>query len=308
MQWCALGLGFRMISVVVATYNEQESLPDLFRRLSRVSEEWGEPFEVLLVDDGSTDGSWDMIRSFHQQDPRWKAVRLGRNFGHQAAVSAGLYFARGDCVVVMDADLQDPPEEISRFIEKWREGYDVVFAVRTQRKESLFKRSGYKIFYKTLAALSSVYIPLDAGDFSLMDRRVVDIIKTMPERNRFVRGLRSWVGFRQVGVPYARHARAAGHVKYTYWKLIKLAFDGVFSFSAVPLRLATLLGLGTSIVSMVAAVFYLCTRVFHEFFQQIGFPLVPGFATIIIAVFFWAESSSRVLESWVSTSPAYTTR
>ncbi|MBI5569273.1 MAG: glycosyltransferase family 2 protein [Desulfomonile tiedjei] len=275
-----------MISIVVPVYNEQESLPELFRRLGASAETWGEPFEVLLVDDGSADASWEGIRALNAQDPRWKAVRLGRNFGHQAAISAGIHFAGGDCVVVMDGDLQDSPEDIGHFIEKWREGYHVVYAVRTRRKESSAKKAAYKVFYRMLAALSYVHMPLDAGDFGLMDRKVVDILKSMPERNRFVRGLRSWVGFKQIGIPHERQARAAGEVKYTYWKLLKLAVDGIFSFSAIPLRLATFLGIGTSILSIIAAVFYLLTRLFPAFFQGIGFPMVPGFASLIIAVFF----------------------
>jgi dolichol-phosphate mannosyltransferase len=208
----------------------------------------------------------------------------------------------------MDADMQDPPEEIGRFLEKWREGYHVVYAVRRQRKESFFKRTAYEAFYRILAGLSYVPIPLDAGDFSLMDRKVVDVLKVMPERNRFVRGLRSWVGLKQIGIPYERHARSAGEVKYTYWKLFKLAFDGIFSFSVVPLRLATVAGIVTSLLSAMGAFFYFLTRVFHEFFQPWGFPLTQGFATTIIVVFFWAEFSSRASVLWESTLPEFTKR
>lgn len=297
-----------MISVVVPVYNEQQTLSDLFVRLGNAAETWGEPAEFVLVDDGSCDASWQMISDMHARDARWKGIRLGRNFGHQAAISAGLWHAAGDCVIVMDADLQDPPEEIERFLQKWREGYHVVYAVRQQRKESLFKRAAYDAFYRILAGLSYVPIPLDAGDFSLMDRKVVDEIRKMPERNRFVRGLRSWVGLKQIGLPYERHARSAGEVKYTYWKLFKLAFDGIFSFSVVPLRLATVAGIVTSLLSAVGAFFYFLTRVFHQFFEHLGFPLTPGFATTIIVVFFWAESSSRASESWESTSLEFTKR
>ncbi len=295
-----------MISVVVPVFNEQQALSKLFVRLRDAAETWGEPVEVLLVDDGSTDASWQMITEFHARDSRWKGVRLGRNFGHQLAISAGLAHAVGDCVIVMDADLQDPPEEVGRFLQKWREGYHVVYVVRTRRKESRFKRAAYDAFYRILAGLSYVPIPLDAGDFSLMDRSVVDILKAMPERNRFVRGLRSWVGLKQIGIPYERQARFAGDVKYTYGKLFKLAFDGIFAFSVVPLRAATVVGVTTSLLSVVGAFFYFLTRVFHEFFQQVGFPLTPGFATIIIVVFFWAEFSSRALELLESTLPEFT--
>jgi polyisoprenyl-phosphate glycosyltransferase len=200
-------------------------------------------------------------------------------------------------VIVMDADLQDPPEEIRRFIEKWKEGWDVVFALRARRKEGIFKRFCYKAFYRLLSALSHVNIPLDAGDFCLMDRRVVNILAAMPERNRFIRGLRSWVGFRQTGIPYDRPGRAAGTVKYTYGKLIKLAIDGIVAFTSIPLRLATLTGFAASVIALVSATFFLLTRIFPTFFSELGFPLVPGFASTIIAVFFWAEFNSYALES-----------
>lgn len=275
-----------MISVVAPVFNEELVLPEFFSRVAKAAQEWGQPHEVILVDDGSSDGSWEAIRRFHSLDPRWKAVRLGRNFGHQAAISAGLAFARGDCVVVMDADLQDPPEEIGRFIEKWKDGCHVVFAIRHRRKESLVKRLCYKAFYRIQAALSYVPVPLDAGDFCLMDRKVVDLINAMPERHRFVRGLRAWVGFKQTGIRYDRPSRSAGEAKYTYGKLLALAMDGITSFSVVPLRFATIVGFVISSLSFIAGVFYLLTRVFHEFFASLNLPVVPGFATIIIVVFF----------------------
>lgn len=275
-----------MISIVAPVFNEEQILPDFFSRLVKAAEGWEESYEVILVDDGSTDGSWDTIRVFHARDPRWKAIRLGRNFGHQSAISAGLAFAHGDCVVVMDSDLQDPPEQIARFIEQWKEGHHVVYAIRHRRKESIFKRLCYKAFYRIQAALSYVPVPLDAGDFCLMDRKVVDLLNAMPEKNRFVRGLRAWVGFKQTGIPYDRPTRPAGEVKYTYGKLLALAMDGITSFTVVPLRLATIVGFIVSSLSFLAGVFYLLTRLFHEFFASLNFPVVPGFATIIIAVFF----------------------
>lgn len=275
-----------MISIVAPVFNEAQILPRFFSRVTKAAQEWGEPYEVVLVDDGSTDRSWEAIRYCHEQDPRWKAVRLGRNFGHQAAISAGLAFARGDCVIVMDSDLQDPPEEIARFIEKWRDGNHVVFAIRQRRKESLLKRLCYKAFYRIQSALSYVPVPLDAGDFSLMDRKVVDLLNAMPERHRFVRGLRAWVGFKQTGIPYDRPARSAGEVKYTYGKLLALAMDGITSFTVVPLRLAAIVGFIISTVSFISGSFYLLTRIFPEFFALLNFPVVPGFATTIIAVFF----------------------
>lgn len=277
-----------MISLIIPVYNEEEVLPDLFERLTAVAAEWDDTYEVVLIDDGSQDGSWEMMKSFHLRDPRWKSVRFGRNFGHQIAISAGLDYVRGQCVVIMDADLQDPPEQIAGLLEKWREGYQVVYGIRQRREGSLAKRFLYKTFYRTLAFLSSFHIPLDAGDFCLMDRKVVDILRGLPERRRFIRGLRSWVGFKQIGVGYDRPSRAAGEAKYTYAKLFVLAIDGLTSFTSAPLRFASLVGVVLSTFSVLAAVFYLCTRLFPGVFSKLGFPVVPGFATVIISVFFLA--------------------
>jgi dolichol-phosphate mannosyltransferase len=275
-----------MISVVVPCYNEQEVLPQLYSRLSAAAESWKEPFEVVLVDDGSKDATWELIRDICIRDPRWRAIRLARNFGHQVALSAGIHYAVGDCVLVIDADLQDPPEELFRFIKKWREGYQVVYGIRTKRKENIAKRLSYKAFYRLLGCLANIHIPLDSGDFCLMDRRVVDLLRRMPERNRFVRGLRSWVGFRQIGLEYERDARAAGEVKYTLRKLLRLAFDGILSFSTVPLRLATYFGFCVSLVALLGAVFTFFQRLFASWFATIGFGPVPGFATTVIGVLF----------------------
>ena len=275
-----------MISVVVPCYNEDQVLGELYRRLSAAAESWNEPFEIIIVDDGSGEQTWAQIEEIHRRDPRWKAVRFSRNFGHQTAVSAGISYAGGDAVIVMDADLQDPPEELHRFIAKWREGYEVVYAVRRKRKEGLLKRACYSLFYRTLAGVSKISIPVDAGDFCLMDREVVDLLKAMPEQNRFVRGMRAWVGFRQVGLEYQRHARAAGQPQYTFRKLVQLAVDGVFSFSTTPLRLVTRLGCFVSTVAFLGTVFTLLQRIFADWFAQIGLAPVPGFATIVIAILF----------------------
>lgn len=276
----------RTISLVVPCYNEQAVLPQLFARVTAAAETWGLPWEVVCVDDGSRDSTWDLLAAQHGRDPRWRAVRFARNFGHQIAVSAGLYHATGAAVIVIDADLQDPPEEIHRFIARWREGYDVVYAIRQRRKEGWLKRLGYWSFYRLLDRLVSFQIPLDSGDFCLMDRRVVDTLNAMPERKRFVRGLRAWSGFRQAGVAYERHARAAGEVKYTLRKLIGLALDGILSFSTVPLRLAALLGLLVASFSLLGILFTLAQRLFRDFFAQLGLAPVPGFATIVIAILF----------------------
>lgn len=275
------------ISIVIPCYNEQEVLPELFRRLTATGDSWncGE-WEVICVDDGSCDETWSMLLAQHQQDPRWRGIALARNFGHQTAVSAGLYHASGDAVIVMDADLQDPPEELSRFIRKWQEGFEVVFAVREKRKEGWLKLSCYWVFYRIMSRIASFEIPLDSGDFCLMDRKVVDVIRQMPERNRFVRGLRAWVGFRQTGLAYERQSRAAGAPKYTFRKLVHLARDGLFNFSTVPLGLVSQAGLWISGLSLVGILWALAAKLFSGFFAKHGLPPVQGFTTIVISVLF----------------------
>ncbi len=275
-----------MISVVVPCYNEHAVLDELYSRLTAAAESWNEPFEIIVVDDGSNVETWQKLKEIHQRDPRWRLVRFSRNFGHQTAVSAGLNYAVGDAVLVIDADLQDPPEILHEFLAKWRDGYEVVYAVRRNRKEGVLKRACYSLFYRILASLSDVSIPLDAGDFCLMDRQVVDLLCSFPEQNRFVRGLRAWTGFRQVGLPYDRHARAAGEPQYNFRRLVKLAIDGVFSFSTTPLRFVTRLGFFISALAMAGTVFSLAQRIFADAFAQIGLRPVPGFATIVISLLF----------------------
>jgi len=275
-----------MLSVVIPCYNEQDVLPQLLGRVRAAAETWGEPFEVILVDDGSTDETWDLIAGMHRLDPRFKGIRLARNFGQQIAITAGLRHASGDAVMHVDADLQDPPEQLQQFIDKWREGYEVVYAVRVGRKENPLKRLCYRVFYRIQNKLADIRMPLDSGDFGLMDRKVVDLLNRMPERNRFVRGLRSWVGFRQTGVQVERAERAAGKVKYSFRQLLKLAHDGLFAFSTAPLRLATWLGFGVSVLAMLGVVFTFFQRVFAPWFASIGLGPVPGFATTVIAILF----------------------
>src|SRR5438094_6357938 len=232
------------ISVVLPVYNERENLDALVDRLiPALRKTIGESFEVLFIDDGSRDGSGDLLDALHARDRRLKVVHFSRNFGHQAALQAGLDEATGDAVVLMDADLQDPPEVLGRLVEHWRQGYEVVYAIRRRRKEGLVKRAAYAVFYRTLKAVAEIDVPLDAGDFCLLDRRVVDTLATLPERNRRLRGLRRWVGFRQVGVEYERDARHAGETKYTLRRLLRLALSGYVGFSAMPLRAAARLRL-----------------------------------------------------------------
>lgn len=230
-----------VVSVVVPAYNEEENLEALWERLRSVLDELG-PGELVLVDDGSRDRTWELIQRLAASDPRVRGVRLSRNFGHQAALSAGMAEARGEAVCFMDADLQDPPELLHELVRQWREGNQVVYAIRATRKEALPKRAAYRAFYRLYKRLANIDVPLDSGDFALLDRQVVDEILALPEHNRFLRGLRSWVGFRQVGVAYDRDARHAGRPKYTLRSLFRLALDGLVSFSAAPLRLASLLG------------------------------------------------------------------
>ena len=275
-----------MISVVIPCYNEEEVLPQLFARLGAAAETWGEEYEILLVDDGSRDATWQLILEQHARDERWRGISFARNFGHQTAISAGIHYARGCAVILMDADLQDPPEQLHRFIAAWRDGNDVVYAIRATRKENILKRAAYKAFYRVLRRLASIEIPLDSGDFCLMDRKVVDVLNAMPERNRFVRGLRSWAGFRQLGLEYNRDARAAGEVKYTLRKLIKLALDGVVSFSTTPLRMATYLGFVVSFFALLGAAVTILQRIFVEWFTRMGFPYVPGFYALFTGMLF----------------------
>jgi len=241
-----------MISVVIPIYNEAENIPELYCRITSSAAEWGDDYEVVIVDDGSSDSSFQHLERLHRQDPRWKVLSFSRNFGHQVAVSAGLFYSHGDVVAIMDADLQDPPEELSQFLDKWREGYHVVYAIRTKRKEGLLKRVSYKLFYRVLHRLASIDIPVDAGDFCVMDRSVIEVLKAMPERARFVRGLRSWSGFRQVGVAYERASRHAGAPKYTWSHLVQLAITGMLLFSSVPLKLAAWSGFVLCAVSVLS--------------------------------------------------------
>ncbi len=266
------------ISVVVPVYNEEENLAELYARLCQVLDQLEPNYEIVFIDDGSRDGSLKILQDLVIQDPRVVAVELARNFGHQIAISAGLTFARGNAVIIMDGDLQDPPELLPTFISKWRERFDVVYAIRERRKERWLKRSAYAAFYRVFKRIADIDIPLDAGDFCLLDRRVVDLLVQMPERNRFLRGIRSWVGLKQVGVPYERQARFKGSSKYTVSRLMFLALDGIVSFSYMPLRMITLAGFAVSVMSILLAAFYTVKRLFFGLNP-------PGFATLVVAIF-----------------------
>lgn len=268
-------------SLIVPIYNEEATIHELYRRVSSVMNRLDATAELVLINDGSRDRSLLLIRELHQQDSRVCYLSLARNFGHQIAVTAGLNFARGQVIVILDADLQDPPELIPEMVEKWRQGYQVVYAQRTQRrKEGWFKRLTAYTFYRLLKNLADVDIPTDTGDFCLLDRQVVDLLNTMPERNRYLRGLRSWVGFSQTSVKFDRDPRFAGDVKYTFSKSFGLAVNGLVSFSKVPLRISTYVGLFSAVVALVMAILVLYWRIF------VPHSPVTGLATIIVAIFF----------------------
>lgn len=276
-----------MISIVIPLFNEQENVNNLYDRLISSSPLWKEDFEVIFIDDGSFDDTLFLLEKISKNDPRIKIIKFSRNFGHQAAISAGIKYAKGDAVIVMDGDLQDPPEELPRFLEKWREGYHVVYAVRTNRKENIFKKVAYKFFYRILKLISNIDIPLDSGDFCVMDKKVVKVLNTeLLEHSRFVRGLRAYAGFKQIGVKYARAERAAGDVKYTFRKLMKLAIDGLLDFSIFPLRIAVFLGFSISIPSFFIGLFFIIHRIFK--FKVFGHTPsdTPGIASLAIGVFF----------------------
>ena len=298
-------------SLIIPIYNEEETIPELYRRLSAVMDSLDDSVELILINDGSRDRSLNLMRELQERDARVCYISFARNFGHQAAVTAGLNFARGQVIVVLDADLQDPPELIPKMIESWQAGYHVVYAQRTKRKkESWFKRLTAYVFYRLLRQLADVDIPADTGDFCLMDRQVVDLLNSMPERNRYIRGLRAWIGFRQTAVKFERDPRFAGEVKYTFKKSLALAINSLVSFSKIPLRISTYLGLFSALIALLMALLVLYWRL-----QQPDSP-VTGLATILIAVFFLGsvqlisigilgEYIGRIYEE-VKGRPAYT--
>ena len=262
-------------SLVIPIYNEEENITEMYRRLHHVMEQLDGDVELILIDDGSRDRSLNMMRELHHRDNRVHYLSLARNFGHQIAVTAGLNFVQGKCIIVMDADLQDPPELILTMIEKWHQEYQVVYAQRISRQqESRLKRLTAYLFYRILRRLAKVDIPVDTGDFCLMDRQVVDILNSMPERNRYIRGLRAWVGFRQTSVLFERNPRFAGDVKYTFGKSLSLAIDGIISFSTVPLRLATYLGIISAAIAMIMIILVLYWRIFAPVSHLIGYTLI----------------------------------
>ena len=269
-----------IFSIIAPIFNEIQSIPELYRRVYEVMDSISEPWELILVDDGSTDGSTGVIRELAEHDNRLRPVIFARNFGHQLAVTAGLDYSRGQAVVIIDADLQDPPEVILELIAKWREGYEVVYAVRTDREgESWFKLVTASVFYRLIYRITDVDIPMDTGDFRLLDRKAVNVLNSMRERHRFLRGMSVWIGFKQVGVPYSRAARIAGETKYPFKKMFKFALDAVTSFSYFPLQVATYFGFFLAGISLLAIPIVIATRL-------AGSQAFFGQATTLIAVLF----------------------
>lgn len=274
------------LSILIPCYNEAAVLPLLRPRLQQALEALGISWEVVFVDDGSRDTTLKQLAQIHREEPRFKVLSLSRNFGHQAALCAGLAQVAGEFVAVLDADLQDPPELLGRCLEKLREGYDVVYAIRTKRKESLLKRAAYAAFYRGLRAIAEVEIPLDSGDFCVMRRNVVEAMRSLPERNVFLRGLRAWSGFRQIGLEYERQARAAGETKYPFKRLVRLATDGVFAFSTAPLRIATWLGFGGVGVSILLGAFIVAWRLGGFRFMGHTAHELPGWTAFVCLMLF----------------------
>ncbi|MFQ5943574.1 MAG: glycosyltransferase family 2 protein [Anaerolineales bacterium] len=268
------------LSVVGPVYDEVETVREFYDRVQKALDAIGEPWELVLVDDGSTDGSSEVIRDLAFEDLRVRPVLFSRNFGHQIAVTAGLDYSRGQAVVIIDTDLQDPPELITELVEKWREGYEVVYAVRTEREgESWFKRLTAAVFYRVINRITEVDIPLDAGDFRLLDRMVVEALKKMREHHRFPRAMTAWVGFKQIGVPYKRSARKAGETKYPFRKMLRLAINAVTGFSYFPLQLATYFGFIAAVMAILAIPLVIYLRLS-------GREELSGQATTLIAVLF----------------------
>lgn len=266
------------ISFVIPLYNESEVLPQLVDRLNKLIDTQSMSIEVVLVDDGSRDNTAQLIQQLALTDRRYHGVLLARNYGHQLALTAGLTAARAtEAIMILDGDLQDPPELLPDFYAKYKEGYDVVYAVRKKRKESFLKRTAYHVFYRMLRSISYIDIPLDSGDFSLVSRRVVDVLNKMPEESRYIRGMRTWIGFKQIGMEYERAGRAAGDSKYSLKKLFKLAYNGIFNFSEFPVKFITNMGVCSIFISFLYLVYTLISKFFYNNVPQ-------GFTTLIFAI------------------------
>lgn len=270
------------LSIVIPLFNEEKVVSHLCRHLMKMTTCADVPIkEFIIVNDGSVDRTLELLKEAAQMDARIKILSFSRNFGHQIAVTAGLDISTGEATVVMDGDLQDPPEIIDRLVEKWKEGFDIVYAIRKTRQDKFIKRATAAIFYRLMRRLTEINIPLDAGDFALMDKKVVAVFKAMPERLRFIRGLRAWIGFKATGIEYERHSRFAGETKYPFKKMFNLALIGMLGFSTIPLRMATYCGIIVASTSFLFALWIFCARLF---FNKTLF--VSGWPSLMISVFF----------------------
>ena len=275
-----------LISVVVPCFNDHEVVPLTHARLVEVLGSRSDiDLEIVYIDDGSSDDTLATLNNLADQESRAVVVSFTRNFGHQAAVTAGLQYANGDAVVVIDSDLQDPPEVIPAMLDKWREGYEIVYGIRARRQEGWFKLAAYTVFYRLIRSASQIDIPLDSGDFALLDRKAVDALNMLPERTRYVRGLRAWIGYRQIGIPYERPARAAGQSSYTILKMLRLAIDGITSFTSKPLTIIFYLGVVSSIGSVLGFVAYLVLNLTGMKVYGRTAADVPGFTSIVLLLF-----------------------
>lgn len=271
-----------LCSVIVPMYNEEKVIPETYRRLTKVMETLDEDYEIIFINDGSRDNTKAMLSELCKTDKHIKMIDFARNFGHQIAITAGMDYAAGECMVIIDGDLQDPPELIPDMIKIWRSGFDVVYGKRKSRRgETFFKKFTAKMFYRLLGKLTDVDIPVDTGDFRLIDRRVCEALKQLPERSRYVRGLMSWVGFKQTAIEFERSERFAGETKYPLKKMLKLAMDGIMSFSYKPLRLASYLGTFLSLISFCYLIFVLLQKLFFPESAQSGWA-----STIAVSLFF----------------------
>lgn len=272
------------ISVVIPTYRSEDNLPVLLDRLCKVLLQEVMDFEIIVVDDNSPDNTLNYLKHIVLLQPKIKVISLARNFGQQVAISAGLKYITGDAAIIMDDDLQDPPEFIPQLIRKWEEGYDIVYAIKTNRKEGIIKRFGYKLFYKILSKLSEIAVPQDSGDFCIMSKLIVEILNSMNERDRFVRGLRAWVGYKQIGIECDRGKRLSGKPAYTLSKIIKLSLDGIFSLSNKPLKITSLFGFMMSILALLGIIITIIQKIVTLFFPNNEFAVWPGMSSILLSI------------------------
>ena len=268
-----------MISIVIPLYNEQETIPELHRRLTDAMKNVNDSYEIIWINDNSKDDSLRVMKSFAEKDTHVKVIDFARNFGHQIAITAGIDSANGEAVILMDGDLQDPPELLPDMIAKWKTGFEVVYTIKKSRKENIVKRFAFHSFYTVMKRFSSIAIPMEAGNFSLMDRKVISVLKAMPERNRYIAGMRAWAGFRQTGISFDREARFAGKPQMTIMRLINFALDGIFSFSNAPLRFATYIGFFIALFSFAGALYVLYEKLFTD-------KAILGWSSTIISILF----------------------